>query len=322
MRLPIFLAVLALAAAPAVNAFAAPGAAAPAARAPQPGEAEYTPDGAPRDDYNFTAWCRGVLEGHMALAEHVKSVLPLDEVQQKIGAAYLKGYDEALRIGKKGRSDAEIDAAEAIRFAARANWNTAMQADLQLGADTYLAWQLPGRCEHAAKRVAKRDDIFNLAPSTDDVEAMGSNMSANDAPVGRAAAPAMTPAPQPAPAPPVAEVAAPAVEPAPMEAPASPEAVSVDALTMGSSEPAMTEDAPADDAGMAPDQAAVDTDALTTGASQPADEAAAPAEAPTVVAAQPVAPAPAPAATTTTTSDGKLVHMPRKGRLFPWSKRE
>ena len=123
MRLPLFLIALATAAAPGLSAMAAPAASATAARVPQPGEADYTPDGAPRDDYNFTAWCRGVLEGHMALAEHVQSVLPLDEVQQKVGNAYLKGYDEALRIGKRGRSEAEIDAAEAIRFADRTNIN-------------------------------------------------------------------------------------------------------------------------------------------------------------------------------------------------------
>ena len=87
------------------------------------------------------------------------------------------------------------------------------------------------------------------------------------------------------------------------------------------SDPAMTEDTPADPGA---DQATVDADALTTGASQPADDAA-PAEETTVAAAEPApppAPAPAPAATRRT-SDGKLIHMPRKGRLFPWwGKRE
>ncbi len=308
MRLPLFLLALATAAAPGLSALAAPDAAAPAARAPQPGEADYTPDGAPRDDYNFTAWCRGVLEGHMALAEHVQSVLPLDEVQQKVGNAYLKGYDEALRIGRRGRSDAEIDAAEAIRFAARANWNTAMQSPLQLGADTYLAWQLPGRCEHAAKRVAKRDDIFQMGPGSGDNEAMSSRMSPGDElSPARAQAPA-APAPRPVtPAPVITETAAVAAppEPAPVEVPAL---VSVDALTMAPVEP------------YADETAAAAADPVIDEAAPPAAPESAPEAAPVEVAAAP--PPPAPAAQPARDSNGRLITMPRKGRLFPWGRRE
>lgn len=310
MRLPLFLIALATAAAPGLSAMAAPAAAAPAARAPQPGEADYTPDGAPRDDYNFTAWCRGVLEGHMALAEHVQSVLPLDEVQQKVGNAYLKGYDEALRIGKRTRSEAEVDAAEAVRFAARANWNTAMQSPLQLGADTYLAWQLPGRCEHAAKRVAKRDDIFQMGPGSGETEAMSSRMSPGDElSPARAQAPAAPAAPAVA-APVITETAAVAAppEPAPVEVP---DLVSVDALTMAPVEPYAEETV-----------ANVDP-VIDEAAPPPAPEAApeeAPEAAPAEVAAVPAEPAPA--AQPARDANGRLVTMPRKGRLFPWGRRE
>ncbi|MBX7248013.1 MAG: hypothetical protein K1X35_03070 [Caulobacteraceae bacterium] len=278
MRLPTFLLAAALAAASALPVQAAPD------PSNQPGTAEYTPDGAPRDDYNFVAWCQGVLEGHMALAEHVQSVLPLDEAQQKIGNAYLRGYEQALQIGKKGRSEAELDAAQAIRHAARANWNTAMGADLQLGADTYLAWQLPGRCEHAAKRVAKRDDIFQMAPGNDDLEAVGT---------GVAQAPAAAPA---------------AASPAPSSTAEPLSAAGPVGQTWMTSETPATESAadatPAGGATVMPDE------------STPAE--AAPA---TVAAAEP-APAPTPAADSRTASDGKVVHMPRKGRLFPWGRRE
>jgi len=130
-------------------------------------QAEYTPEGAPKDDYQFTAWCRGVLEGHMALADRVQPILPLDEVQQKVGNAYLNGYDEALEAGKDAQSAEALQAAADARAAARANWDRAMKADLQLAADTYLAWQLPGRCEHAAKRVAGRDDLFRMEQADD-----------------------------------------------------------------------------------------------------------------------------------------------------------
>ena len=130
-------------------------------------QAEYTPEGAPQDDYQFTAWCRGVLEGHMALADRVQSILPLDEVQQKVGNAYLTGYDAALEAGKGAQSAEALQAAANARLAARGNWDRAMKADLELARDTYLAWQLPGRCEHAAKRVAGRDDLFRMEQADD-----------------------------------------------------------------------------------------------------------------------------------------------------------
>jgi hypothetical protein len=297
VRLSTFFVTLALAGSSALAAHAAP-ASGPAA---QPGTAEYTPEGAPRDDYNFVAWCEGVLEGHMALAEHVQSVLPLDEVQQKIGKAYLKGYEQALDIGKKGRSDAELDAAQAIRYAARANWNTAMGVDLQLGADTYLAWQLPGRCEHAAKRVAKRDDIFQLAPSVADVEAMGAGV-VDDTPT--ALAPAS-----------VADAPAEALPDAPDGEPVG--AMAGEAMLLPQTE----------DLGGGDDLMTVDEDAAVGTQVMP-DDATSAEEAPAMAAVEPagpeeVSPVPVPATESRPAdNDGKVVHMPRKGRLFPWGKRE
>lgn len=182
------------------------------------GQAEYTPEGAPADDYQFTAWCRGVLEGHMALAERIQPVLPLDEVQQKVGAAYLRGYDEALEAGKGAQSAENLQAAANSRLAARSNWEKAMNADLQLAADTYLAWQLPGRCEHAAKRVAGRDDIFRLDEQMD-----------LSAPLAASSGPAALPLTEPAPTPETATSTdmgmgnlVPGVEPMPMPMDAEP----------------------------------------------------------------------------------------------------
>ena len=284
---------------------AAPDAPAPAT------QAEYTPEGAPKDDYNFTAWCHGVLSGHMALAEHVQSVLPLDEVQQKIGKVYLKGYEEALQVGRKTRSPAELDAADAIRAAARANWNTAMKADLQLGADTYLAWQLPGRCEHAAKRIAGRDDLFRMAPGVEETAATAARETAvAEAPAAVAApAPAMTPA---------STVDTAAVE-LPEQTDYSLPDTTID-LT-GAADEAAPAEAPAMDA--LPAQAEATPEAMP--AASPAEmqvAEAAPAEAEPTPAAEEPAPEPAPTAEAAPANDGRIVRMPRKGRLFPWGKRE
>lgn len=284
---------------------------APAA-APAPTQAEYTPEGAPKDDYNFTAWCHGVLSGHMALAERVQSVLPLDEVQQKIGKAYLKGYEEALATGKRSRSAAEIDAADAVRAAARANWTTAMKADLQLGADTYLAWQLPGRCEHAAIRVAGRADLFRMAPSLEEVETLGGT---RDSGMAEAPAPVRTAAPATAPV-----VAAPVMTQASSPAP--------EEETAALAPPMALPDYTSIDLGApAPAPAEVPTDTFAA-APPPEPEAvaeSAPEEVQMAEAAPEPTPAleePAPTAETPPRTDGRIITMPRKGRLFPWGKRE
>lgn len=283
----------------------------PAPAAATATQAEYTPEGAPRDDYNFVAWCHGVLSGHMALAERIQPVLPLDEVQQKIGKAYLKGYEEALAAGRATRSAAELDAADAIRAAARANWNTAMKADIQLGSDTYLAWQLPGRCEHAAKRVAGRTDLFRMIPTPQENETVSAGASMADvpppprAPVAAASTPApvATPAvaaPSPDSSIPVfttadiaPEPAAEPLVPAPAEAPAE--------VPMSSVFTTAETEAPAMDEPAAPETVAV-------AAPPPAEEAEAEE-----------APKPAEQANS---NDRRIVRMPSKGRLFPWGKRE
>jgi len=280
------------------------GAAAPPPTADQIAQAqrEYTPEGAPADDYAFTGWCKGVLSGHMALAERVQSVLALDEVQQKIGAAYLKGYDEALEVGARSRSQAERDAAVRAEIAARQNWDPAMKADIQLAADTYLAWQLPGRCEHAAKRVAGRDDLFRMAP-----ELEGEAISANSA----------------APRPFVPSTPAAPVQPAAAaEAPATSLFEPI-TLSTGLDQPAA---APADaEAAMATSEAPAP--ALDPGVADLAPVEVAVAEEPApaaVVAPTPETiqePAPAETSETEERASGKIVSMPRKGRLFPWGRR-
>jgi len=292
----------------------------PTAEAP----AEITPAGAPSDDYEFVGWCKGVLSGHMALAERVQTVLPLDEVQQKIGAAYLKGYDQALRIGGKSRSPEAREAAKRAEQAARANWDQAMRADLQLAADTYLAWQLPGRCEHAAKRVAGRDDLFRMAPSVED---------ADDAPISSGASAAAEPAPAPA-------EAVPAVAAAPAAAPAESSLLNPTLLTT--------------EGGLnsTPSGGLISVDATTEPPSNAAPSALAgveaPAEAPLNAAPSelasietPATPAPTPAETAEPAaavapaatqggdakpadkaeSSDKLVKMPKKGRLLPFGRK-
>ena len=193
-----------------------------------------------------------------------------------------------------------------------------MRAEMQLASDTYLAWQLPGRCEHAAKRVAGRADLFRLAPTQSDVEFMGTGAAVSDMPASTA--PVMVPAAAAAPPPAPARVLAP-IETAPAlsvftnaevapadaapadPAPAPAEVPVADVFTSTAMvEPPAADPAPAEAAPAEVQMAAVDPVAAPAEAEPAAEEAPKPAE------AKP--------------ADGRIVRMPSKGRLFPWGKRE
>ncbi len=192
---------------------------APVASAPPPAAADatpvatqgqedpdYLPKGAPSDDFGFVAWCDGVLSGHMDLAAHLADVLPLDDVQQTIGHAYLRAYAKAMAGSSEGKTAEGKKRAEAARLDGWSRWEAARDTpDRNLAVNTYLAYQLPGRCEHAAERLSHDPHLFRLAPSEDEVAAMGTNniTSRADAVAAQtpppAAAPMQMPAPQPAP---------------------------------------------------------------------------------------------------------------------------
>lgn len=144
------------------------------AREPVPTAAsEPLPAGAPADDFSFVAWCDGVLAGHMDLAERVRSVMPTDPEQQKIGQAYLDAYEKALARSKEGATEAGRKRATEARAIGWNNWDKARAADLKLAAYTYLNWQLPGRCEHAAIRLSGDKSLFRMAPTLEEAQARG-----------------------------------------------------------------------------------------------------------------------------------------------------
>lgn len=158
----------------------APLATTPAVQVPVPAVAAPSSP-PPETDFELVAWCHGVLSGHMQLAERIQEVEPLDEVQQRIGNVYLRGYEEALGASPDAKMADGESRAVAARSAGLGNWRPAMETpDIRLAADSYLAWQLPGRCEHAAKRLAGRDDLFAIG---------GPQVFEGDGPISRASRP-------------------------------------------------------------------------------------------------------------------------------------
>jgi hypothetical protein len=122
------------------------------------------PAGAPADDFGLVAWCHGALRGHMALAAQIGET---DEEQDTIGREYLKGYDAALTAAAQGKTKKGAAEAKAAREAGYNSWEAARtSSNPAIQKDTYLGWQLPGRCEHAAKRIAGNPNLFGAALTT------------------------------------------------------------------------------------------------------------------------------------------------------------
>lgn len=122
------------------------------------------PAGAPTDDFGLVAWCHGALRGHIALAAQVGES---DEEQDTIGREYLRGYDVALAAAAEGRTSDGAAKARAAREAGYNSWEAARtSSNRQTQKDTYLGWQLPGRCEHAAKRLSNNPNLFSAALTT------------------------------------------------------------------------------------------------------------------------------------------------------------
>jgi hypothetical protein len=122
------------------------------------------PAGAPSDDFGLTAWCHGALRGHMELA---KTVGEHEEELDAIGREYLQGYDKALAVSDEGTTAAGKQTAAAARKTGYDSWASARtSANKETQRYAYLGWQLPGRCEHAAKRISNNPNLFSAALTT------------------------------------------------------------------------------------------------------------------------------------------------------------
>jgi hypothetical protein len=226
----MILSLLALAFAQAADPAAAPSAdaAPPAASAPVATTGE-TPAGAPTDDYGLVAWCRGALAGHMELYKAVKVEMQRveaekaartnaklsgaalqaakarqareakqsdeeDAAQMKAGREYIQLYGQALDAAEAAapqslhvRGQQEIEGGYKIWAAARA-------ANPRDRMWSWLMWELPARCETAAKRLKANAGLFGDAYKAPEPAAAAAAPPSSDAPAPAAAAPAPPPA--------------------------------------------------------------------------------------------------------------------------------
>lgn len=123
------------------------------------------PRGAPNEDYSLVAWCAALVEGHIALGQTLMTADDLDREIMRLGRLEATDFREALRTGAPRQTAAARAAASAAEAEAAGKWIPLMaQTDERVRSEAFgLFFGLPGRCEHAARRV--RENI-TTAPQT------------------------------------------------------------------------------------------------------------------------------------------------------------
>jgi hypothetical protein len=157
------------------------------------------PTGAPSDDYQFVAWCYGVLAGYLDLHDQVMPEvtriessfrrpgsnladdLKVYDIQQRAGRADLKRFQAAMTAAEKA-SVKPINAQGAQALSrGRSVWNAGPEVTKARIAQEWMSWTLPARCPVTAASLEKRAKL------------MGASLQVNAQPD---AAPAEAPAPQ------------------------------------------------------------------------------------------------------------------------------
>ena len=153
-----------------------------AAAPPPPAPVEdRIPNGAPRDDYPFVAWCYGNLRGYLDMHDEVMPEVTRIEREfrrpgsnladdlkvyadmQADGQAKLKLFQDSMTAAEKA-SLRPINAvgAAAIRQGASA-WLSAPGATAASKAQAWMGWTLPARCEATARSLQQKSLLMGPA---------------------------------------------------------------------------------------------------------------------------------------------------------------
>lgn len=117
------------------------------------------PEGAPSGDYPLVAWCEAMVTGHANLGETLTDADDLDQDLIRLGRLEAADFRSALRAAD-GRATAQQRAAAAAAVETAAGYWAPAMAETDEAARSRafgLFFGLPGRCEHAARRI--RDNI-------------------------------------------------------------------------------------------------------------------------------------------------------------------
>lgn len=111
------------------------------------------PPGVPADDFGFLAYCDGLISGHVQLGESLGE--RADAELLRLGRLERQDFHTAREAGAARMTDAQTAAADAAYDAALERWRPYLDnADADRRQEAFdLFYGLPGRCEHAARRV-------------------------------------------------------------------------------------------------------------------------------------------------------------------------
>jgi len=152
--------------------------AAPAEAAVPVAAEDRIPNGAPRDDYPFVAWCYGALRGYLDMkSEVMPEVTRIENQFRKPGtrlADDLKVYEDMERNGKsqlktfQGAQTAAEKAsvrpinavgAQAVRQG-RQTWSAGPSVTRARKAQEWMSWALPARCDTVAASLEARSRLM------------------------------------------------------------------------------------------------------------------------------------------------------------------
>ena len=123
------------------------------------------PRGAPTQDYPLVAWCDALVTGHVSLGETLTDRDVLDQDIIRLGRLEAADFRAALAAAAPRQSATVKTAARDAAALAAARWAPLIaQTDEAARSQSFgLFFGLPGRCEHAARRI--RNNV-TTAPAT------------------------------------------------------------------------------------------------------------------------------------------------------------
>lgn len=126
------------------------------------------PPGAPTADYPLVAWCEAMVSGHVTLGESLNTDDALDLELIELGRTEARKFSRALEVAGPRQSPQTLREAEAAAASVRTRWARVMEQDSAARSETFgLFFGLPGRCEHAARRL--RENITTPPATLADV---------------------------------------------------------------------------------------------------------------------------------------------------------
>lgn len=113
------------------------------------------PRGAPTQDYPLVAWCDALVTGHADLGETLTDRTPEDVELVRLGRLEAQDFRSALAAAEPRQTAAARAAAQQAAAAAKAQWAPLLASEDEAARSQSfgLFYGLPGRCEHAARRI-------------------------------------------------------------------------------------------------------------------------------------------------------------------------